>query len=52
MPCRAIGWNLNDRIEKFFQINYSEQADRKAQGELQIRQAVTVPVPFEKHIGS
>lgn len=47
----AIGWNLEERINNFFLLNFSEMADKKSTGEQQIKQAIAIPVPFEKHLG-
>lgn len=48
----AIGWNLNERIEKFFLLNYSEISDKRASGEQLIKRSIAIEVPFEKHIGA
>lgn len=46
----AIGWDLNDRIQKFFFSGYSDVSDKHANGEKKLREATTVAVPFEKNI--
>ena len=46
----AIGWHLNDRIEKFFMVNFSDVSDKKNSGEQQIRDSLAITVPFEKNI--
>jgi hypothetical protein len=48
----AIGWNLDDRINRFFLLNYSEMVDKKASGEKQLRESFAIPVAFEKHVGT
>jgi len=47
----AIGWNLDDRINKFFLINYNEMADKKAGAEKNLKEAFSLAVPYEKHVG-
>ena len=47
----AIGWNLEERINKFFLLNYSEMADKKTNSEQQLKQAIAIAVPFEKNLG-
>jgi len=46
----AIGWNLDDRINKFFQINYNDLADKKSAADKEIKDSIAIPVPFEKQI--
>jgi len=48
----VIGWNLNDRIEKFFFVNFNEMADKHARGELQLQECLKIAVPVEPHLGS
>jgi len=48
----AIGWNLNDRIEKFFFVNFNEMADKHARGELLLQECLKIAVPIEAYLGS
>jgi len=46
----TIGWDLNDRIQKFFFTGYSDISDKHDAGEKKLREASAIAVPFEKNI--
>jgi hypothetical protein len=46
----TIGWDLNERIQKFFFSGYSDVSDKHAAGEKKLRDAALIVVPFEKNI--
>ena len=47
----VIGWNLNDRVEKFFFVNFNEMADKHARGELVLQECLKIPLTPDPYLG-